>query len=286
MYSASDIIWIKNVKREKGIAWAYDDLACSDICRLHWSTKKKGSAYTPTVGSIIVLFQTPEIVNGRKNKKVHFTHLVSPISDEVLEDENNPDFKWYREVKLIAMTSPIDSLPNAGHYDFFLPNRGLTNPIVNLKNRIGLSVSETQQEIWDLFQPFLCPDLAQQVQLESLPDNVFGEFEGDKIIKNHITVEFTKRSQKLIEIAKSKALEKGNGHILCECCGFDFLKKYGDHGVGYIEGHHKLHLSTGMRYSTTDDIALVCSNCHRMLHRKNASGQYYNVEELSKIINQ
>ncbi|OAD90717.1 hypothetical protein A7A78_14205 [Aequorivita soesokkakensis] len=55
----------------------------------------------------------------------------------------------------------------------------------------------------------------------------------------------------------------------CEVCDFNFHKIYGDLGKGYIECHHTTPLSqiAGESITTLDDLALVCSNCHRMIHR-------------------
>jgi 5-methylcytosine-specific restriction protein A len=57
--------------------------------------------------------------------------------------------------------------------------------------------------------------------------------------------------------------------LVCEACGFDFGKTYGDRGQGFIECHHvePLH-QTRERSTTINDLALLCSNCHRMIHRK------------------
>jgi 5-methylcytosine-specific restriction protein A len=57
--------------------------------------------------------------------------------------------------------------------------------------------------------------------------------------------------------------------LACEVCQFDFGEVYGDRGRGYIECHHvePLHIG-GERARTTNDLALLCSNCHRMIHTK------------------
>ncbi|MEV4882457.1 HNH endonuclease [Chitinophaga ginsengisegetis] len=57
--------------------------------------------------------------------------------------------------------------------------------------------------------------------------------------------------------------------MLCEVCGFDFYDSYGDIGKGFIECHHKTPLSkiTASTKTSLKDLALVCSNCHRMLHK-------------------
>lgn len=58
--------------------------------------------------------------------------------------------------------------------------------------------------------------------------------------------------------------------LSCEICGFDFRETYGEIGRGFIECHHMLPISEMIEGSKTrlEDLILVCSNCHRMLHRK------------------
>lgn len=58
----------------------------------------------------------------------------------------------------------------------------------------------------------------------------------------------------------------------CQVCGFDFRQAYGDLGTGYIECHHLTPFSERaevLRSATTlEDVAVVCANCHRMIHRR------------------
>jgi hypothetical protein len=199
MYSSENIIWIKNVKRNQGDGWAYDDKNCGETFWLNWPTSKGGSASTPKVGDIIVLFQKPNTIDGKKNYKVHITHLVSPVSDKVHIDTEHPDHKWCREVKLIAKANPISSIPNPGYFNFFKPNRGLTNPIINLTNNIGLTEAETQEDIWRLFDNYFCPDIKNEIFRPEKPIGVFGELEGDKIIREHIKQELKRRNSKIVQ---------------------------------------------------------------------------------------
>jgi hypothetical protein len=284
MYTSENIIWIKNVKRNHGEGWAYDNVNCGETFWLNWPTSKRGSATTPNIEDIIVLFQKPNIINGRKNYKVHITHLVSPVTDTIHRDEKHPDHMWCREVKLIAMSNPISAIPNPGYYNFFKPNRGLTNPIINLTNNIGLTEVETQEDIWRLFNNFFCPDLINEIFIPQEPIGIYGEVEGDKIIREHIKQELTRRNSKIVQLAKEQALINGNGRIKCECCNFDFLEVYGQLGAKFIECHHKIHLSSGERLTEINDLALVCSNCHRMLHRKLEDGNYHDTKSLRKLI--
>lgn len=73
------------------------------------------------------------------------------------------------------------------------------------------------------------------------------------------------------------------GKLECEVCAFDFYKAYGVQGAGYIEAHHRIpiHKLDGIKKTKKEDLALVCSNCHRMLHRNEAR---YTVEELRELV--
>ena len=77
------------------------------------------------------------------------------------------------------------------------------------------------------------------------------------------------------------------GHQCC-ACGFCFLDRYGDLGRDFIEVHHVDQLAerselewTDQLRTTVDRVAVVCSNCHRMLHRRRPA---YTIEELRKSI--
>ena len=77
------------------------------------------------------------------------------------------------------------------------------------------------------------------------------------------------RNPRLIEAAKRRASQR-NPELPCEVCGFSFLEAYGTAGADYIEAHHTLPVSQLRKEASTrvEDIVLVCSNCHRMLHRR------------------
>ena len=64
------------------------------------------------------------------------------------------------------------------------------------------------------------------------------------------------------------------------------METYGLHGNAFIECHHNIPIRAGQRITQIEDLALVCSNCHRMFHRKKADSRYYTVGELRDIIQQ
>jgi 5-methylcytosine-specific restriction protein A len=58
--------------------------------------------------------------------------------------------------------------------------------------------------------------------------------------------------------------------IACEVCSFDFEHSYGPRGRDYIEVHHVLPLhASGPTTTRLSDLVMLCSNCHRMIHRGN-----------------
>ncbi|HGM3947651.1 HNH endonuclease [Clostridioides difficile] len=103
--------------------------------------------------------------------------------------------------------------------------------------------------------------------------------EGKKKLRTHICRE---RNYKVIKEAK-KRYKDNYGKIICEVCDFDFEEVYGDIGSDFIEGHHIVPVSELEEGSTTrvEDICLVCSNCHKMLHRKRP---WLKSEELKYIL--
>ena len=77
------------------------------------------------------------------------------------------------------------------------------------------------------------------------------------------------RSARLAARKKQQVLEEF-GALLCEACGFDFRSAYGERGRGFAECHHRIPLSELHPDQRTrlEDLAIVCSNCHRMIHRR------------------
>jgi 5-methylcytosine-specific restriction enzyme A len=77
------------------------------------------------------------------------------------------------------------------------------------------------------------------------------------------------RNRTLVKKAKALALKK-YGKLACEVCGFDFAARYGKLGADYIECHHVIPISQIAPDAKTKiaDLRLLCSNCHRMVHKR------------------
>jgi 5-methylcytosine-specific restriction protein A len=58
----------------------------------------------------------------------------------------------------------------------------------------------------------------------------------------------------------------------CQACELDFEERYGAIGKGFIEAQHLKPISTleegvAVTYDVAADFAVLCANCHRMIHR-------------------
>ena len=80
------------------------------------------------------------------------------------------------------------------------------------------------------------------------------------------------REHKRIERNRKLAEKAKNFHgYVCQACGFDFEKKYGEIGREFIEAHHltPLHTLKGQKVTLDPrkDFSVLCANCHRMIHK-------------------
>lgn len=103
--------------------------------------------------------------------------------------------------------------------------------------------------------------------------------EGKVLFRLH---RYRERNCKIVKALKKKAMDKNE--LKCSVCGFDFYQTYGELGKGFIECHHTVPVSDyrfdGSK-TNMSDLILVCSNCHRMLHRKRP---WPTIKELRQIL--
>ncbi|MCO6456482.1 MAG: HNH endonuclease [Pirellulaceae bacterium] len=90
------------------------------------------------------------------------------------------------------------------------------------------------------------------------PDG-FAGLEGGPKLRTHLAKE---RSPLLAKKKKAQAAS-----LACEVCGFDARAVY---GIEYCEVHHLTPLSqlTKATKITLDELAIVCANCHRIIHSR------------------
>jgi 5-methylcytosine-specific restriction protein A len=146
-----------------------------------------------------------------------------------------------------------------------------------LQDRSGLSKnSQLQATVWEEFVdiPSLLHRTVEAIQVavnvdleESADaineDDVFPE--GHLLTRQHVHRE---RNRTAV-VAKIDQVLRLDSRLKCEVCGFDFLEFYGEVGRGFAECHHIVPLAEAAfnRETRLTDLAIVCANCHRMLHR-------------------
>lgn len=127
-------------------------------------------------------------------------------------------------------------------------------------------VDDFLEEVFSLVRIRLKSDTLDPEKPEPRGDHIFPE--GRLKERLHLRRE---RNSAVVKLAKELAM-KCDGRLSCACCGFDFGHTYGEYAANYIEAHHLTPLAAlqdgEVVRTNVKDIALVCANCHRMLHRR------------------
>ena len=114
--------------------------------------------------------------------------------------------------------------------------------------------------------------------------NYRGGTEGDVETQSDISEEFNISQATIIETRKyvyhrkiernrtaAKNAKKFHG-ATCQACDLNFSERYGTIGEGFIEAHHLKPIGTleegvPIKYDVASEFAVLCANCHRMIHR-------------------
>jgi 5-methylcytosine-specific restriction enzyme A len=272
IFTPADIVWFKNVT-DRVNGEAYLNLSDS-IFQLHFPNRHETNVLTPNINEIILIYQK---VNGVQA----FTHLVTPVDEQLIEVDNSDDYRYARQVKVIAKTDNNNYIPVSETLWDRVNLRGITQGnacnISNIKN-IG-NIEELQLDIWRRFNGhFISEELESETTTSAIitalkltsPD--FIATEGGMRMVSHIIKE---RNRSIVKEKKQKAIK--NNQLKCAVCDFSFSITY---NVEFIECHHLTPIGqVGVRETTLDDLALVCANCHRMLHKK-FDGNYLTINQL------
>jgi hypothetical protein len=113
---------------------------------------------------------------------------------------------------------------------------------------------------------------------ETLTDDGLEAEEGREFFRMH---RMRERNRDLAQ-AKKHQVQRATGRLACEVCGFDFHQVYGALGRDYAQCHHTTPISQYKPGQKTrlKDLAIVCANCHCMLHR----GPEMTIQRLQRIV--
>lgn len=206
-------------------------------------------------------------------------HNLSVHSDSIIELSNllqklnayengnitatyrNPSGVHMKLMNFYSIESPGKGLQNASKLD-----RIIYSEFINDKDQLNLIANKIIYAI------------SNGIQTEIAYEDE-GFMEGAILEKQH---KYKERNVKVVKAKKSKVL-KEQGCLQCEVCDFVYKDVYGELGNVYIECHHILPLADIdiEKETKLKDLALVCANCHRMLHKKRP---WITVQELKDII--
>jgi 5-methylcytosine-specific restriction enzyme A len=218
----------------------------------------------------------------------------SMLQNTEIFDEKYLDMvrKWYYEIDHRATNQAIMAKYPSGlkgtPYNGYVI--GLTNRILEYLNRFEVIGTEGNKskfivpfEGWhedykegNHFVWKLRDELVQALEELKMVDEQNFPTEEEELTSS--VVEYTSEGKKVLyyttryeRSSKNKdAAIKKHGAV-CQGCGFDFEKTYGEIGRGYIEVHHVKPLCEGegaVKINADTDLICVCSNCHRIIHRR------------------
>lgn len=202
-----------------------------------------------------------------------------------------------KEVQELSQTlNSLNSFLDHEKKDTFRNPAGVYMKLMNFRrfdpaySGVGLAHGNKDEEVvWNLYahNPIELSRLAKHIKqfatsdIKNIPeisDDEEGN-EGQVLSRVH---RYRERDKSLVAKKKSKFLLE-NKNLFCEGCGFDFEKKYGERGKDYIECHHTKpvsELAVGEK-TKLSELVLLCSNCHRIIHRKKP---WLSISELKDLI--
>lgn len=194
------------------------------------------------------------------------------------------DGKSHRELDREVLG--LNSVESRGYQSMgILHCLGLRNEFKGLFKRVSLEeaikiIQETNDDSYQMLLSILDGGnnmksniLENDIEIETKTE--FISIEGEK--KEIYTTRYERNAKLRMEAINIHGTK-------CAVCGFDFFEKYGEIGKDYIEIHHIKPLSeTGeIKINPKTDLIPVCSNCHRMIHRK--KNQVIAIEKLKELL--
>ena len=223
-------------------------------------------------------------------------HIVA--LDFYLSHAPNIPGKESKEVhELSRQLNELDSFLADEKTDNFRNPSGVYMKLMNFRrfdpaySGVGLAHGNKDEEVvWDLYatKPEELRRLAESIKQftsaapQAAPPISDDEEEGNEGQILSRVHRYRERDRTLVAKKKAKFLQEQT-RLVCQGCGFSFEKQYGSRGKNFIECHHTKPVSELAVGETTklSDLVLLCSNCHRMVHR---SKPWLTFDELKKLV--
>jgi 5-methylcytosine-specific restriction enzyme A len=197
--------------------------------------------------------------------------------------------------RIIALSDLLRTFPyhsSAARQESFRNPDGVAFKLQNLRQIAtgkGLgNVSKMDKTIWYEFgdKPGRTKSLADLIRsgiktYESYQE----EAEEEEFAEGRVVTEAHKRRERNPKLRK-KLIEqrKCSGPLDCELCGCK--AQASEFGESIFEAHHMQPIAAGIeRITRLKDMALLCANCHRMIHRAIAKKKcWLDLKEAKKLI--
>jgi len=225
-----------------------------------------------------------------RNPKWHRDEIILALDLYFSHDRGSIDDKNPKIIELSRILNALPLFPERPDKEKFRNASGVTLKLANFlaldPNYHGKGMASGSKLDNEVFQQFHSDRsqlhaIATEIKKIALDETVRTkiylieddeETANDSVREGQVLYKLHKVRERDAGIVKSKKRQAWDlfGKLACEVCIFEFQEYYGEIGKGYIECHHKSPLSKIKLESVTtlDDLALVCSNCHRMLHRE------------------
>lgn len=204
---------------------------------------------------------TPGEIHARNQEIIELSHLLNllPIHPGA---SRNQKFRNPNGVSL--------KLSNFLSLDPSYSGKGMTR-ISKMDEQIFSEFREDKEKLTRIatqIQWALSNDILR-AEIYMIEDEV--DIDSIRVTEGTVLYKLHKSRERNPQIVKRKKTEvkREQGKLACEICDFDFEEVYGELGKDFIECHHLIPLSDVQieKETSLEDLALVCSNCHRMLHR-------------------
>lgn len=254
-------LW-EECKKYKVAAIAYDPLARIDLAKYPKKEPMRlWRQLTPTQQSSLYHIA----YDMKKGDVIYVKEGTQIINRGTVQDS----YKFDQDYRIIS--------PNNTPWSHQVPVRWETGfiPISILLGSEPTTVLELQGERLEKLKQALSINSTVQDDLDSL----FEEENFQEGGKKSGFVSYYERNPNL------RAAAIRDHGVTCKGCGFNFYTTYGDRGRDYIEVHHLRPVKALVKkekISSKNDMIVLCSNCHRMVHRR--KDNVLTVEELRKII--
>lgn len=197
--------------------------------------------------------------------------LLNPIGDDLTILSGRNDDKFSQKVRNLKSHKTFEKNDVARYQQGTVSITEFGQKILQ-ENTDKLNYLLTNDFQWEDLKLGL--DISYRATQDDIKVEVFDEtITFQEGLKKIVEVKIYERSCRLRQIAIEHFTK--DGEISCDACNFNYRKFYGEIGEGYIEIHHikPIFKYENEELNKTIDKALmnvvpVCSNCHRMIHRR------------------